>query len=119
MNANILKRMKEVEKSVLDLDESVRGAAFLVMQDYILGGSRSEPASTEKTTRRRVAGKQTQEEPSLPKIDPPDDFNGFVDIFESESESSNAKVIAAHCIASTAPNPSPSMKSRNWRRPEE
>ena len=37
MDENILKRMKEVEQAVLDLDESVRGVAFAMMEPYILG----------------------------------------------------------------------------------
>ena len=96
MDADILKRMKEVEKAVLDLDESVRDAAFLVMQDYILGGAGSEPGSTRKKTKRRATEKQTKEEPAPPKIEPPADFNGFIDMFESDTESDNAKAIAAH-----------------------
>lgn len=39
MDENILRRMKEVEEAVLDLDESVRGAAFSMMERYILGDS--------------------------------------------------------------------------------
>lgn len=96
MDASILKRMKEVEKAVLDLDESVRGAAFLVMQDFILGEAGSEPGPTRKTATRRPAAKGTKEDAVPPKIDPPADFNGFMDMFESEKEADNAKTIAAH-----------------------
>lgn len=40
VDADILKRMKDVEQAVLELDESVRAAAFGMMKEYILGGSR-------------------------------------------------------------------------------
>jgi hypothetical protein len=96
MDASILQRMKEVEKAVLALDESVRGAAFLVMKDYILGEAASEPRPTGKTTRRRSAVKGTKEEPAPSKVKAPADFNGFIDMFESETEAENAKAIAAH-----------------------
>jgi hypothetical protein len=38
VDGDILTRMKEFEKAVLDLDESIRGAAFTMMEGYILGG---------------------------------------------------------------------------------
>lgn len=38
MDDEIAKRMKEVESVVLTLDESVRGAAFTMMESYILTG---------------------------------------------------------------------------------
>lgn len=49
MDDSILKRMKEVEQAVLDLDESVRGAAFSMMEDYILGGAARTPKAGSKT----------------------------------------------------------------------
>jgi hypothetical protein len=97
MDQAIKKRMKEVEQAVLDLDETVRGAAFLVMQDYILGGAGpvSEQAPPRKSRVGRSSTKTSKAEESS-KIEPVADFNGFVDMFESDNESDNAKVIAAH-----------------------
>jgi hypothetical protein len=40
VDSGVVKRMKEVEQAVLDLDESVRGAAFAMMESYILGEPR-------------------------------------------------------------------------------
>jgi hypothetical protein len=40
----ILKRMQGVEQAVLELDESVRGAAFFMMKEYILGEAREARA---------------------------------------------------------------------------
>jgi hypothetical protein len=37
LSPEVLKRMKEVEQVVLDLHESVRGAAFGMFQEYIFG----------------------------------------------------------------------------------
>jgi hypothetical protein len=40
VDRDILKRMKEVEQTVLELHESVRGAAFAMMEGYVLGEAR-------------------------------------------------------------------------------
>lgn len=102
MDVNILKRMREVERAVLDLDESVRGAAFLVMQDYILDGpvAMASPAARSSgrrsTLKRPTSETGASDEAPLPTMEPPADFTGFIDLFESESPSDNAKAIAAH-----------------------
>ena len=44
MDKEIVKRMKEVERAVIALDPSVRGEAFRMMRDYILGGDDSDDA---------------------------------------------------------------------------
>lgn len=65
MDSEIVKRMQEVEKAVLQLDESVRGAAFEVMADYILngdaetGGGGSTGPAARKSSATKSAGKKT------------------------------------------------------------
>jgi len=51
MDKNVLKRMKEVEQAVHSLEESVRGAAFSMMKDYILVGA-DRPAMDRTTPKR-------------------------------------------------------------------
>jgi hypothetical protein len=60
--------MKEVEKAVVQLDPSVRGAAFTVMKDYILtgnvgssggGGSTGEAAGRQSTPKKSTAKRST------------------------------------------------------------
>jgi hypothetical protein len=106
MDERIRKRMREVEQAVLDLDESVRGAAFLVMQGYILEGSTTRELGTEGIREDRSSAKRTRagkgDEKATP---PPADFTGFVDTFESDNESDNAKMIAAHLYSEYGAEP--------------
>lgn len=46
MEAGVLQRMREVERAVLELDESVRAPAFSMMEGYILGEQSVSKRST-------------------------------------------------------------------------
>jgi hypothetical protein len=56
--------MKEVDKAVAVLDPSVRGEAFAMMEDYILGETADSPASAPSITpRSRSRGGGASDEP--------------------------------------------------------
>lgn len=83
MDRDILKRMKEVEKAVLGLDESVRAAAFALMRDYILGGGGSTDVGDSGGTelKRRVTT--------------PKGASGFFQKHESDKDAENVLACAA------------------------
>jgi hypothetical protein len=96
LDSGILKRMKEVEKAILQLDESVRGAAFEVMRDFILTGDESVSGKPGGTGGRSKPPAKTEEKSTKSKVVAPVGFNAFIDQFESETPHENAYAIAAH-----------------------
>ena len=89
--------MKEVEKAVLGLDESVRSAAFSVMRDYILEGTAADSSGGERQAARRTQdGSTAAQTKAGTKVVAPAGFNAFIDKFESEIPNENARAIAAH-----------------------
>jgi hypothetical protein len=97
VDKEIVKRMKEVEKAVLGLDESVRSAAFSVMRDYILEGAATDSSRGEQnaTPRSRSGGPAAKKKTST-KIVAPEGYDAFIDEFESGIPNENARAIAAH-----------------------
>jgi hypothetical protein len=82
----IVKRMKEVEKAVLQLDESVRSAAFTVMKNYILtgnvwssGGESAGEAEARKSTSKKSTAKRSTRTPAVESrnADVPDEDTFF------------------------------------------
>lgn len=86
MDSAIVKRMKEVEKAVLQLDASVRSAAFTVMKDYILtgtvgsiggGGSTGEAARKSESKRSTAKRSTARQAPNPAAADVPDEDTFF------------------------------------------
>lgn len=85
MDADVRKRMKEVEELVLDLDSSVRGAGFAMFEQYVLTGS--------LTASFRALEKSGAEDPSTPDEL---DLEAFFSSREAKRPSDAAILIAAY-----------------------
>lgn len=90
MDKGVVKRMKEVEETVLRLDPNVRGPAFQMMENYILFG---EPEG------RRVdrASESARDAEPLGVGSADDiDFVAFMDQHESQNPPDNARALAGY-----------------------
>jgi hypothetical protein len=99
VDSRIVKRMKEVEKVVLQLDETVRSAAFAIMRDYILAGadratSEGQPPGSQRRTGSSRA--DATEKKTTSKVVAPAGLEAFLNKFESDRPDHNARAIAAH-----------------------
>jgi hypothetical protein len=85
MDEAILRRMKEVEQDLLNLDPSVRGEAFAMLRSYILTGQLDgDEALTPES-----------ESPSNREVVTPTDLEEFLKRHESEKEHENVLAGAA------------------------
>ena len=82
MDADIKKRMKEVEQAVIDLDASVRGAAFTMMQDYILNGDAGTSGGGQRSPTKKSSARSATKAASSASsgADAPDEPTFFAQI---------------------------------------
>ena len=88
----VAERMKEVEGVVLELHESIRGAAFSIMGEYILTGRLGDDKAAKATDLGASAGTVRTESDGPLSVE----LTEFMDRHESDNPADNAKAIAAY-----------------------
>jgi hypothetical protein len=89
MDEAVVERMREVNALVSALDPAVRGEAFSLMREYILGGTPSGAGGSVQTGDVSVAEKAGG------RVGAPSGFDGFIDKLESEVPADNVMALAA------------------------